>query len=228
MTSGWINICTYQRSSLQVAPFGGECNKPNVIGCTIYRLTTNEPTVHINAMMMGICGNCNMNATQLRNDVHHEYGHAIGLGHSNDTNDLMYKDLPADHYVYANADDNGDLSSMYETLTANEVLGYNQQTRSANHYYRLIMQTDGNLVMYAGGANGGSAIWASNTRYVGTDNVIMQSDGNLVVRAGTVPACATGTWGSYGYLRVQSDGNLVVYNSANQAVWARSWGSTCH
>ena len=90
------------------------------------------------------------------------------------------------------------------------------------------MQTDGNLVMYAGGANGGSAIWASNTRYVGTDNVIMQSDGNLVVRAGTVPACATGTWGSYGYLRVQSDGNLVVYNSANQAVWARSWGSTCH
>jgi len=54
---------------------------------------------------------------------------------------------------------------------------------SGNHYVNtldnpLVMQTDGNLVLYAAGA----AVWSTGTNGTGTQNrLVMQSDGNLVI-----------------------------------------------
>ena len=95
---------------------------------------------------------------------------------------------------------------------------------SPNGQYKLIMQTDGNLVMYK---NNGTPIWSSGTMGSGTDNqLIMQSAGNLVMYSnGTAvwatPASTIGS-GSNNYLSVQDDGNLVIYSGPNNTnpVWS--------
>ena len=86
---------------------------------------------------------------------------------------------------------------------------------SQSHAYRLVMQTDGNLVEY--GPSG--APWSTNTAGSGANRVIMQSDGNIVLyTASGVPVFATGTSGPSARLVVQNDGNIVEY--AGPAVWA--------
>jgi hypothetical protein len=89
--------------------------------------------------------------------------------------------------------------------------------------YRLVMQTDGNLVEYTGG----TALFASDTAGQAGDYAVMQTDGNLVVYT---PAgqwrWQTGTNGyGGGYLAIQTDGNVVVYQGG-AARWARSWMQT--
>jgi hypothetical protein len=81
----------------------------------------------------------------------------------------------------------------------------------------LIMQSDGNLVLYHNciGPNGRNhAVWASNTQYEG-DHAWMQKDGNLVVyQANGYPVWDSGTDGyTDAWLAVQSDGNLVIYQA---------------
>jgi hypothetical protein len=84
----------------------------------------------------------------------------------------------------------------------------------------LIMQADGNLVLYR--EDNGVALWASNTWGKPVTHTIMQTDGNLVCYdANGVPYWATGTNGNPGaWLLVQDDGNLVVYSAAGAALWA--------
>lgn len=94
----------------------------------------------------------------------------------------------------------------------------------------LVMQADGNLVLYgySKSSNGYKAIWATNTVGSGTTNyLVMQYDGNLVMYPndnyvnGTSQAIwATGTNGQNLYLSVQDDGNMVIYNQQDQPVWA--------
>jgi hypothetical protein len=74
--------------------------------------------------------------------------------------------------------------------------------------YELILQTDGNMVVY--GPSG--AIWYSGTA-VGTTNAVMQTDGNFVVYSSTHTALWNSeTGGNPGaYVCIQTDGNLVVY-----------------
>lgn len=97
-------------------------------------------------------------------------------------------------------------------------------------YYHLDVQTDGNIVTYAGSGRA-SPIWASNTANAnwacpsGADCFysVMQADGNFVLYDATnsEPWWATGTNGnSNDYLVQQEDGNLVIYNSSNRAIWA--------
>jgi len=83
--------------------------------------------------------------------------------------------------------------------------------------FRLIMQTDGNLVQYYTGANEpgvvARAIWSSGTAGHSVQGVWMQTDGNLVLYA-TNGAVLWASWtqGHPGaYLSNQDDGNLVVY-----------------
>ncbi|MCQ4082297.1 hypothetical protein NGB36_17210 [Streptomyces sp. RB6PN25] len=95
---------------------------------------------------------------------------------------------------------------------------------------RLVMQPDGNLVMYR--KRDGAAIWASGTSHHPGAYAEMQTDGNLVVyAAGGGPGkggalWATGTSGHSGaYALMQDDGNFVVYRGGGGpgtggALWA--------
>lgn len=87
---------------------------------------------------------------------------------------------------------------------------------SPNGAYRLIMQSDGNLVIYSPNR----ALWGSGTSGTGGNHVVMQSDGNLVIYAGSQPLWGTSTNGrGTSTLRMQSDGNLVIYDASNHPTW---------
>lgn len=104
-----------------------------------------------------------------------------------------------------------------DALYAGEALGTNWTKTSRNGAYRLIMQADGNLVLYAPGTR---PLWSSRSMGSGANTVVMQSDGNLVVYAPGRAVWASNTMGSGGNrLVVQDDGNLVLY-SPTRAVWA--------
>jgi hypothetical protein len=107
------------------------------------------------------------------------------------------------------------------------------QWTSCDGRFGLIMQTDGNLVLYEGpcvGTKCGTPLWASNT--VGCGGcAAMQEDGNLVVYDGAGrlsghASWASGTNGNSGaVLALQNDGNLVIY-SGSTPIWASN--TCCH
>ncbi len=91
-------------------------------------------------------------------------------------------------------------------------------------YTRLVMQLDGNFVMYR--RSDGKAIWSSGTSGSSGAYAYMQGDGNLVVYTSTGGALwASGTWGHSGaYASMQNDGNLVVRTSTGGALWSSGTG----
>ncbi|UXY22962.1 hypothetical protein N8I84_32875 [Streptomyces cynarae] len=105
-------------------------------------------------------------------------------------------------------------------------------------YTFLVMQRDGNLVMYR--KRDGAAIWSTKTWGHSGAYAMMQSDGNLVVypkgkSASTGGALwSTKTWGHSGaYAVMQDDGNLVVYPkgksaSTGGALWASNTWKTAY
>jgi hypothetical protein len=106
---------------------------------------------------------------------------------------------------------------------SNRSLTANQYVRSLDKRYALVMQGDGNLVLYGAGYH---ALWHTGTGGNGGARAVMQGDGNLVVyRADGQPLWASNTAGSHSNLRltVQDDGNLVIYNSAG-ALWSSGTG----
>lgn len=105
-------------------------------------------------------------------------------------------------------------NALYE----GEQLLQGQSIRSANGQLQLILQTDGNLVLYRGSV----PLWNSNTwgrPYI--TRCILQSDGNLVLYDNN----GTPYWDSRtsnrpgAYLILQDDANLVVYQGGG-AAWA--------
>lgn len=107
----------------------------------------------------------------------------------------------------------------HDRLAAGQTLASGQQLVSAGGRYALVMQGDGNLVLY--GPAG--AITASGTAVAGTV-LVMQRDGNLVAYApGGIPVWSTGT-STGATLLVQDDANLVLYRGDSGAAWASSGG----
>jgi hypothetical protein len=102
-----------------------------------------------------------------------------------------------------------------------------QEIRSKNGRNSLIMQTDGNVVLYNGDRQ---PLWATNTHgTVKPRNLKMQGDGNLVLHdTNGKPRWASGTYGHPGaFLQIQDDCNLVIYRAgseghttAKDALWA--------
>jgi hypothetical protein len=129
-------------------------------------------------------------------------------------------------------------------LSAGQGLLAGQSLVSAGGQYALVMQTDGNLVVYGNGC----VMWASNTAGTGSNNsLVMQTDGNLVVyvsggkpvwasgdsKADQLCTSATMLAGQYLHspsgqysLVMQTDGNLVVYVSGGKPVWASNTAGT--
>ncbi len=109
-------------------------------------------------------------------------------------------------------------SAVSSLLTPGQYLKPGQYRRSQNGAYTLVMQTDGNAVLY----KGKTALWGTMTNRKAS-TLMMQRDGNLVVISGRTAVWATNTAGSTNaFLAVQNDSNLVIYNVRKKAVWHRN------
>lgn len=104
------------------------------------------------------------------------------------------------------------------SLSAGKTLYPGSRIVSPNGRYKLIEQTDGNLVLY----DGKTALWWTKSQGKGA-RTTMQADGNLVTYVGSSAKWWSNTSGFAGArLVIQNDGNLVIYRR-NQAIW--TWGS---
>ncbi|CAG8710375.1 22089_t:CDS:2, partial [Gigaspora margarita] len=120
---------------------------------------------------------------------------------------------------------NQNYNSMY--VRENIALDYTDKRNVMNltpdGKHRLVMQTDGNLVLYSGS----TAIWASNTcgKGFGSYRMALQTDRNLVVHTGNMlPLWASNTYQEQvSYLAVQNNANVVLYDKNWNAKWARTW-----
>ncbi|WP_068497020.1 lectin [Paenibacillus kribbensis] len=102
-----------------------------------------------------------------------------------------------------------------DRLLPGQMLLKGQSLQSANGAYTLILQEDGNLVLYSRGI----ALWSSKTNGRAVNYAVMQTDGNFVIYGYPNPIWATDTngWGN-AFLVVQDDGNVVIYGT--KAAWA--------
>jgi hypothetical protein len=91
--------------------------------------------------------------------------------------------------------------------------------QSVGGQFSLVMQRDGNLVLYA---SSNTAIWATGTENNAGASVVMQRDGNLVVYSSSDRALwASGTENNAGASAVlQRDGNFVIYSAGGKALWS--------
>jgi hypothetical protein len=110
------------------------------------------------------------------------------------------------------------------TLAAGHSLGTRQSLRSPDGRFAVVMQDDGNLVVYA---PGGRPAWASGTSWVGSEAVVtMRQDGNLVIFRGAQAYWESGTAGpGSSTLVMQDDGNLVIYGPSFP-LWSSRSGRT--
>jgi hypothetical protein len=105
-----------------------------------------------------------------------------------------------------------------DRLNSGEILTPGQALISRAGGYVLVMQYDGNLVLYA---PGNRAIWGSGTAGRPGTVLRMQADGNLVLYApGNRAIWDSGTHGRPGTVLVmQGDGNAVLYAPGDRAIW---------
>lgn len=105
-------------------------------------------------------------------------------------------------------------------LTAGQRLQGTQYRLSPNDLFRLVYQSDGNLVFYR---QGGGALWSSKTNGKTVGRAEMQSDGNFVIYS----ASGTALWSSHtaghpgAYLLVTNDGQARVLSSTNATLWVQ-------
>lgn len=112
-------------------------------------------------------------------------------------------------------------------LGPGDFLERNDYIRSPSGRLALILQGDGNLVLYDLAPDGYTpgmkhALWATGTQGSDTTRATVQTDGNLVLTndSGT-PRWASGTQGhASSSLFAQDDGNVVLYDGGGKAVWA--------
>jgi hypothetical protein len=114
-------------------------------------------------------------------------------------------------------------------MSANSSLGTEDALSSCNGTYQLVMQADGNLVLYDGYRDSSRATWATGTNGLDGHRADMQGDGNFVLydSFGTRPINALWSSGTYGFdgaqLELTDGGTLrVTYNA--QTLWSFSYG----
>jgi hypothetical protein len=112
------------------------------------------------------------------------------------------------------------------TLVAGDPAHESKTTKSGR--FTIIMQTDGNLVIYDRGAfrNEYRPIWASNTWLSAARVAKMRLDGTLALldTAGNVIWTAPYAGRPATFVALQEDGNLVAYEPSKYEVWAGGVG----
>jgi hypothetical protein len=117
-----------------------------------------------------------------------------------------------------NTSTQSELQTVNLSLKTNSIIFKGQTLTTPDRKYNLVLQTDGNLVLY--NANW-KPIWATGTDGSSADRLTLQTDGNLVLyNANWKPIWATGTDGNgSSSLYLQLDHNVVLYSST-RATWA--------
>lgn len=106
---------------------------------------------------------------------------------------------------------------MADRLHPGEKLQPGEQLLSANQKYSLVMQEDGNLVLYTIGSN---AVWSSGTHGHQVDSAVLQEDGNFVIYGEGRALWHSQTHGNpVAYLVLQDDRNLVIYDPEGRPLW---------
>jgi hypothetical protein len=106
------------------------------------------------------------------------------------------------------------------TLTSGQVLQINDRLVSSNGQYTLILQTDGNLVIYC--LANGNPTWSSNTYGKGSKNFTLQPDGNLVIH-GADGKVIWETNSKGGTLLIMEDNGVAsLYNPDGTMAWNTS------
>jgi hypothetical protein len=120
------------------------------------------------------------------------------------------------------------ISSTYATtLFPGQRLIPGQYIQSSNKLHTLIMQRDGNVVLYDRNCQ---PLWATNTQGVTPRELTMEINGNLVLYSTDGRASWMSDTGTHpgAFLNIQDDGNLVIYQKGSQtetadnALWAAS------
>lgn len=126
---------------------------------------------------------------------------------------LSFSDIEGAAELYGSA-----FADCARALDIGAALHRGQSARSCDGRFDLVMQDDGNLVLY--GEND-KALWHTHTYGTDAAYVVMQHDGNLVLYANDGDALwHTHTYGKPGAeLYLQDDGNLVVYLPDGTALW---------
>jgi len=108
------------------------------------------------------------------------------------------------------------------TLRANTGIGVDQAVTSCGGAYALVMQNDGNLVMYR--TADAAALWSTKTAGSRATRAWLSRDGSFATYDESwnpEPVWSAKTTGpTDAVLRVQDDGNLVIYDARNRAIWA--------
>ncbi len=111
------------------------------------------------------------------------------------------------------------VTAQSDRLNGGDRLNAGQTIFSANHKIKLVMQNDGNLVLYT--THDDHPIWASATNSIEPRYAVMQEDGNFVVYNPARKAVWSSNTYKYrgAFLVLQNDGNMVIYQ-ASKAVWS--------
>ncbi len=104
----------------------------------------------------------------------------------------------------------------YHIMSGNKLFR-GQFLQTADRTYKLVLQNDGNLVLY----HNGIPLWATMTVGSNAEYLAMQNDGNLVLyNNNSQPLWASWTNGQGpSNIYMQADGNLVIYNNNGQPTW---------
>ena len=105
-----------------------------------------------------------------------------------------------------------------DTLWPPDGLAPRERLRSPSGMLELVLQTDGNLVLY----DSGTAIWATGTNGQAVSQAAMRADGNLVLvgPGGTVVWEARTAGHPGARLVLQDDGNAVVSAIDHRPLWS--------
>lgn len=106
------------------------------------------------------------------------------------------------------------------SLMAGQYMSAGDTLFSPNGYYKLVMQYDGNLVIYEVASN--RPLWATGTNGSGAVKAVMQTDGNFVLyTASNRPVWATNTagLGSRARVTMQDNATLVLGTPLNSDAW---------
>ncbi|MDA9072533.1 hypothetical protein N9K75_01515 [bacterium] len=168
-------------------------------------------------------------------------GWVWGVNSSNNVYNIYRCKQPCDGNWILDSSSDTTPPGVKNLLKPNEYLTSNKYLVSNNKAFFLIMQSDGNLVVYKGSgpSDNKGALWSSGTSGKGESFAIMQSDGNFVVYKGSGPSDNKGfTWNSKTFGKgesfaiMQDDGNFVVYKGSGPsdnkgALWnSKTGGNT--